>query len=153
MRIKIFEMSRDLKDLEDVLAAHVGNAVENWCLVRASFLNEAYERYRHHWLNELQAHLKTSLSVVRVALADYSKKSVYRRIDEAYLKDYLGSDYSFVYEDLEYKFLHTEKMPRSLLEASVRAWLADGYSEVLRVLRREVSLYDYIVGMESENGA
>lgn len=33
MRIKILEMSRDLKDLENVLAAHVGKVVENWCLV------------------------------------------------------------------------------------------------------------------------
>lgn len=153
MRIKIFEMSRDLKDLENVLAAHVGNVVENWCLVYASFCDQAYEKYRHHWLTELQTNLKTSLNSVRVALSRYSDKSVYRRIDEAYLKDYLGNNYDFVYDDLEYKFLHTERMSKDLLSAATRAWIQEGCSEVIRVLKGGTRLYDYIVDMELKDGA
>lgn len=54
----------------------------------------------------------------------------------------------FVYEDLEYKFLHTERMSKDLLSAATRAWLNEGCSEVISVLKGEMRLYDYIVDKE-----
>lgn len=147
-------MLKDLKDLENVLAAHASDIAKNWCLVYASFCDQTYEKYRHIWLNELYMHLKTSITAIRIALSRYSDECVCHRINEVYLKDYLGNDYNFIYDDLAYEFLNIEKMPRGLLENSVRAWVSEGFTEVvLKVLPRKIKLYDYIVNKELGYGS
>ncbi len=142
LKIKLHEMADSLKDIERAIRSEIQNIIENWCLIRQAELDSAHDWDHHHWIDELRDNINECLEVIESA--QFSRKAVFKRIDEAFFKTFKADNNVMVYNKLRRKLIDSEGLTAEQLQGLADAWCSDGLPEILKVLKGETDPVDYI---------
>ena len=142
LMIKLHEMADSLKDIERAIRSEIQNLIENWCLIRQAELDSAHDWDHHHWIDELRDHINECLEVIESA--QFSRKAVLKRIDEAFFKTFKADNNALVYNKLRRKLIDAEGLSEFQLHLLADEWCSEGLPEILKVLKGETDAVDYI---------
>ena len=148
LRIRINEMADTLKDIEKAIRSEIQNLIENWCLIHQAEMDSAHDWDHHHWINELRDNLNECLGVIDSA--QFSQKAVFKRIDEAFFKNFHADDVSKVYQKLRRKLIDAEGLTEEQLQILSEAWCKEGLPEILGVLKGSIDPVEYILSKRSK---
>ena len=75
----IFEMAYDRKEIKKRVEGLINQIIENWCLTKYCTLHDNENRNKHHWKQELMAHL---YNIYEMKLKGGNAKTKYNLISE-----------------------------------------------------------------------
>lgn len=75
----IFEMAYDRKEIKKRVEGLINQIIENWCLIKYCSLYDNNNIYKHHWKQELKAHL---YNIYEMTLKGGNAKTKYNLISE-----------------------------------------------------------------------
>ena len=136
------ENAFELDKIEDKIFDEIGNIVSNWCLVRKAEEDSSYSWNHHHWLDELRNALDRCFRAMKNA--KYSKKSLDRRIDDAFYVDSKSDSVEDVFGLMYGKLVEDENIPEQEALCLVEEWVHVGLPEVLNVLKEYSNSREYI---------
>lgn len=143
LRIRnLFENAFELDKIEDKVFDEIGNIVSNWCLVKKAEQDTNYSWNHHHWLDELRNALDRCFRAIKNA--KYSKKSLDRRIDDAFLTDSRSDNVDSVFGLMYGKLVEDEHIPETEALSLVEDWVQTGLGEILNVLKGDSDSRRYI---------
>ncbi len=143
LRIRnLFENAFELDKIEDKVFDEIGNIVSNWCLVKKAEQDTNYSWNHHHWLDELRNALDRCFRAMKNA--KYSKKSLDRRIDDAFLTDSRSDNVDSVFGLMYGKLVEDEHIPETEALSLVEDWVQTGLGEILNVLKGDSDSRRYI---------
>ena len=138
----LFENAFELDKIEDKVFDEIGNIVSNWCLVKKAEQDTNYSWNHHHWLDELRNALDRCFWAMKNA--KYSKKSLDRRIDDAFLTDSRSDNVDSVFGLMYGKLVEDEHIPETEALSLVEDWVQTGLGEILNVLKGDSDSRRYI---------
>lgn len=142
LKMHVHEMADTLKDIERVIRSEIQNILENWCLIRQAESDSAHDWDHHHWIDELRDNLNECLGVLESSR--FSRKALFKRIDEAFFKNFKADNYQLVLNKLRRKLIDSEGLSTEQLSVLAKAWCSEGLPEILGVLKGETDPVEYI---------